>query len=93
VYAWIGLTGVVAGALIAIGGQVLNHRSQVRVQSADRLVEQLALIVALSEGFRDRVWEERNNVADQVVKGWDLGAYRFAGTLLTPSPGRCRPIQ
>ena len=77
-YAWIGLVGVVAGALIAIGGQFLNHRSQVRAQNADRLLEQLALVVALSEDFRNRVREERNNVADQVVRAWDLGAYRLA---------------
>lgn len=89
-YAWIGLAGVVAGALIAIGGQSLNHRSQVRVQNADRLLERLALIVALSEDFRNRVWEERNNVADKVVREWDLGAYRLAEArlkILCPSPG------
>jgi hypothetical protein len=88
-YAWIGLVGVVAGALIAIGGQFLNHRSQVRVQNADRLLEQLALIVALSEDFRNRVWEERNDVADQVVRAWDLGAYRLAEArlrILCPDP-------
>jgi hypothetical protein len=42
------------------------------------LLEQFAVIIALSEDFRNRVWEERNQVACDVVGKWDLEAYRLS---------------
>ena len=74
----IGLVGVVAGALIALGGQYLLRRSESQERNDTLLLEQFALIIALSEDYRNRVWEERNQVANGVVNAWDLGAYRLA---------------
>ena len=75
---WIGLVGVLAGALIAFGGQYLLRRTERQERNDTLLLEQFALIVALSEDYRNRVWEERNQVASGVVHAWDLGAYRLA---------------
>lgn len=76
--AWIGLAGVVAGALIAFGGQHLNRRSDIRERTTGLLLEQFSLLVALSEDYRNRIWEERNGLSPDVVSGWDLQAYRMA---------------
>lgn len=76
--AWIGLAGVVAGALVALGGQYLLRRTESQERNDTLLLEQFALIIALSEDYRNRVWEERNQVATDVVNAWDLGAYRLA---------------
>lgn len=76
--AWIGLVGVIAGAVIALSGQYLTRRSEVRERQQTLLLEQCALVTALAEDFRNRVWEERNQVAEGVVARWDLGAYRLA---------------
>jgi len=75
---WIGLAGVVAGALLAFGGQYLLRRTERQERNDTLLLEQFALIIALSEDYRNRVWEERNQVASGVVNAWDLGAYRLA---------------
>ena len=75
---WIGLVGVAAGALIAFGGQYLLRRTERQERNDTLLLEQFALIIALSEDYRNRVWEERNQVASGVVHAWDLGAYRLA---------------
>jgi len=76
--AWIGLAGVIAGAAIALGGQYLTRRSEQRERLTTVLLEQCATVVALSEDFRNRVWEERNQLAENVVAKWDLAAYRLA---------------
>jgi hypothetical protein len=76
--AWIGLAGVIAGAAIALGGQYLTRRSEQRERLTTVLLEQCATVVALSEDFRNRVWEERNQLAENVVAMWDLAAYRLA---------------
>jgi hypothetical protein len=76
--AWVGLLGVVAGALIAFGGQYVMRRVESRERFNTLLLEQFALIIALSEDFRNRVWEERKQVASDVVGKWDLEAYRLA---------------
>jgi hypothetical protein len=75
---WIGLAGVLAGALIAFSGQYILRRTEQQERDHTLLLEQFALIIALSEDQRNRVWEERNQVASDVVKAWDLGAYRLA---------------
>jgi hypothetical protein len=77
-YAWVGLAGVIAGAIITLGGQYVTRRSELRERQKSLLLEQCALLVALSEDYRNRVWEERNAVAAGVVAAWDLGAYRLA---------------
>ena len=75
---WIGLAGVVAGAVIAFGGQYLLRRAERQDRNDALLLEQFAIIIALSEDYRNRVWEERNQVANSVVNAWDLGTYRLA---------------
>jgi hypothetical protein len=75
---WIGLAGVVAGALIAFVGQYLLRRTESQERNDTFLLEQLALIIALSEDYRNRVWEERKKVTSDVVNAWDLPAYRLA---------------
>jgi hypothetical protein len=76
--AWIGLVGVVAGAFVAFSGQYLMSRTERQERNTALLVEQCALIIALSEDYRNRVWEERNQVASDVVGKWDIGTYRLA---------------
>jgi hypothetical protein len=76
--AWAGLAGVVAGALIAFAGQYVMRRGEKQERFDALLLEQFAVIIALSEDFRNRVWEERNHVASDVVAKWDLEAYRRA---------------
>jgi len=76
--AWIGLVGVVAGALIAFGGQYLTRRSDRQERNDALLLEQFAQVIALSEDYRNRVWEERKQVASDVVGKWDFGTYRLA---------------
>lgn len=76
--AWIGLIGALAGAAIAWAAQYVTRRSEIRERQASLLLEQCAIVVALSEDFRNRVWEERNQVAAGVVAAWDIGAFRLA---------------
>ncbi len=75
--AWAGLVGVVVGALIAFAGQYVMGRGEKQERFDALLLEQFAVIIALSEDFRNRVWEERNHVASDVVGKWDLEAYRY----------------
>jgi hypothetical protein len=76
--AWVGLAGVIAGAIIAFAGQDIMRRGDKRERFDALLLEQFADIIALSEDFRNRIWEERKQVASDVVGKWDLGAYRHA---------------
>lgn len=78
VAAWIGLVGVVAGALIAFGGQYLMRRADRQERVDALLLEQFAQVIALCEDFRNRVWMERLQVASDVVDEWDFGTYRLA---------------
>jgi hypothetical protein len=88
VSAWIGLAGVLAGAFIALAGQRLAYRSQARDTSRLLVLEQCAHIVALSEDYRNRLWEERQGLASDKIAGWDLPSYRLAEArlrILAPS--------
>jgi hypothetical protein len=76
--AWIGLVGVIAGAVVTLGGQYVTRRSEALERQQALLLEQCALLVALSGDYLNRVWEERNQLATGVVASWDLGAYRIA---------------
>lgn len=78
VAAWIGLVGVAVGALLAFGGQYLMVRSERQERNTALLLEQCALIISLSEDYRNRVWEEQSKVASEVVAKWDIGTYRLA---------------
>lgn len=63
---------------IAWAAQYVTRRSEVRERQEALLPEQCAILVALAEDYRNRVWEERNEMAAEVVAGWDIGAYRLA---------------
>ena len=76
--AWVALIGAVAGATIAIAGQYVVRRSEARERASTLLLEQCAQLVALSEDYRNRVWEERHNLSNEAVAAWDLSAYRLA---------------
>lgn len=75
---WVGLVGVIAGALIAFGSQYLVNRAERQERDTGLLLEQCALVIALSEDHRNRVWEERQGRAADLVAKWDFGAYRLA---------------
>jgi hypothetical protein len=86
---WVGLIGVLAGALIAFGGQYLMRREERQERNFALLLEQCATIVALSYDYRNRVWEERNQLANDAVASWDIGTYRLAEArlrILAPEP-------
>jgi len=76
--AWIGLVGVVAGALVALVSQYIIRNSEARERRDALLLKQLAMVIALSEDYRDRIWRERNMIATGVVASWDIGSYRLA---------------
>jgi hypothetical protein len=76
--AWVGLVGVVAGAFVAFGGQYLMNKTERQERNTALLLEQCSLIIALSQDYRNRVWEERNQVASDVVGKWDIGTHRLA---------------
>jgi hypothetical protein len=76
--AWIGLLGAVAGAAIAIVGQQLGYRAEARDQLQAQILEQCSQLVALSQDFRNRVWEERRGIPANPVKDWDFVGYRLA---------------
>jgi hypothetical protein len=76
--AWIGLVGVLVGGVVALVGQQLSGRSEAKDRNAALLLEQLSILVALSYDYRNRIWEERNNLSQDAVAKWDLGAYRMA---------------
>jgi hypothetical protein len=42
------------------------------------LLDQRAQLIALSEDYRNRVWEERNLAANDVVAQWNIGVFRLA---------------
>lgn len=75
---WVGLVGVLAGALIAFGSQYLLSKTERHERNTGFLLEQCAILISLSEDYRNRVWEERHHIAADVVAKWDLGAYRLA---------------
>ncbi len=78
------------GALLGFFGQHLNRKFELLDRRGELLLEQAAIIVAMSEDFRNRVWAERNNLAADVVQAWDYGAYRLAEArvlLLCREPG------
>ncbi|MEO6703707.1 MAG: hypothetical protein ABIP57_19730 [Jatrophihabitantaceae bacterium] len=76
--AWIGLTGGVIGALLAMFGQWTNNRSASRARFAELVIAQCSQLIALSEDYRNRVWEERQGLSNDHVALWDLAAYRLA---------------
>jgi hypothetical protein len=78
VNAWLTLVAAVAGAVIALAGQYATKRGDKRTRSGELLLEQCANVVALSDDFRSRVWEEKELRLPGKVDAWDLSGYRLA---------------
>jgi hypothetical protein len=76
--AWVTVVATVAGAIIALGGQYVAKRGETRTRRGELLMEQCAQVVALSDEFRSRVWEEDKLGKQGQVDAWDLGGYRLA---------------
>jgi hypothetical protein len=64
--------------MVAFGGQYLMRRTERQERYDALLLEQFALIIALSEDFQGRVWEERHQVASDVVGKRDFLTLRLA---------------
>lgn len=78
VNAWITLLAGIAGAVIALGGQQLGTWNANRTRAGELLLEQCAQLIALSEDFRNRAWEETVLGQQGRVDGWDGAAHRLA---------------
>jgi hypothetical protein len=76
--AWITLLAGVSGAVIALGGQQLGTWNVNRTRAGELLLEQCAQLIALSEDFRERAWEETVLGHKGRVDGWDLASHRLA---------------
>ena len=76
--AFVTLAAAVAGAVIALAGQYATKRGDKRIRNGELLLEQCAKIVALSDDFRSRIWEEKVLGLEGKVDSWDLGAYRLS---------------
>ena len=70
--ALIGLAGVIAGGALTTAGQHFILKAERVRADARALVESCALLIAHEEDYRNRIWEERNNIASGVVAEWDL---------------------
>jgi hypothetical protein len=73
-----GLGGAIVGGLIAIIGQRMNHEASSREQFGILVLEQCAQLIAQSEDYRNRIWEERKGFNHDAVASWDLAAHRMA---------------
>jgi hypothetical protein len=80
--ALITLFAAVAGASIALAGQYLTKRGEVRTRTGEFILDHCASIVALSDDFRNRVWEEKELGLPGKVDAWDLTGYRHAAARL-----------
>src|SRR3954468_19939806 len=76
--AWVGLFGGIVGAMLAMLGQWINNRLASRGRFTELLVVQCSQLIALSEDYRNRVWEERSGLSTDAVALWDLAGYRVA---------------
>lgn len=76
--AWITLVAGLAGAMIALAGQQWGMRRVHRTRTGELLLEQCAQLIALSEDFRNRAWEETVLGQQGRVDAWDLSGHRLA---------------
>jgi hypothetical protein len=79
---WVALIAAVAGAGIAIFGQYVTKQGESKARRAELLLEQCSQLVALSEDFRNRLWEERELGLPGRVDAWELGAFRLSAARL-----------
>lgn len=75
---WASLIGVIIGATITFIGQFFVQRIARRTDNVTLVLEQCALLVALSEDFRNRLWEEREGLSEKSVSKWAVGEFRLA---------------
>lgn len=76
--AWLTVVAALAGGLIALAGQFITGRTESKRERRRQLLESCAVVVSLSEDFRNRVWEERTLGKTGRVDEWDLGRSRMA---------------
>src|SRR5689334_18216730 len=76
--AWLGLGGALIGGLLTITGQYVLVRINRAHERSKALVSCAAQLVALSEEYRDRLWEERRIGASDRLSEWRLSDYRKA---------------
>jgi hypothetical protein len=76
--AWITVVAGLAGALIALAGQQWGMHRANRTRAGELLLEQCAQLIALSEDFRNRAWEETVLGQQGRVDAWDLSGHRLA---------------
>jgi hypothetical protein len=76
--AWLTVVATLAGGLIAVAGQFMAGHNEGRRERRRQLLESCAVVVSLSEDFRNRVWEERTLGKEGRVDEWDLGRSRMA---------------
>lgn len=75
---WVGVIGALAGASIALMGQYLFKRLDRRHGDITLILEQCARLIALSEDYFNRLWEERRLGAETAVADWDYHDYQMA---------------
>lgn len=75
---WASLIGVIIGATITFIGQFVVQRIARRTDNVTLVLEQCALLVALNEDFRNRLWEEREGLSEKSVSKWAVGEFRLA---------------
>jgi len=76
--AWITVVAGLVGALIALAGQQWGMHRANRTRAGELLLEQCAQLIALSEDFRNRAWEETVLGQQGRVDAWDLSGHRLA---------------
>ena len=76
--AWLTLIAGVAGAVISLAGQQLGSWGANRTSAGELLLEQCAQLIALSEDFRTRAWEETVLGQRDRVDTWDIASHRLA---------------
>lgn len=80
--AWVTLLAAMVGAAIAVTGQWASRRGERISRRAELVLEQCAQLVALSDDFRNRLWEERVLGQTGRTPGWDLQSFSLAGARL-----------
>ena len=76
--AWVTIAAGVVGAAIALVGQQWGRRGENRTHVGELVLEQCAHLIALSEDFRYRAWEESVLGQEGRVASWDLSSHRLA---------------
>jgi hypothetical protein len=76
--AWIALLAALVGGGLAIAGQLITRRSEGNARRLDLLLEQCSRLAALSDDYRNRLWEERVLGMVDRTSGWDFERFTVA---------------